>query len=163
MGIIGKKRKRIHEQFYKVFNYKEKNNFLQNNRNILNTNNINIPVNQILLGDLSIVDNHLEDFKYPPLKMMEMITNAEKYRGYDFRMQYSQLNNKNIYYKIEVNIYSQKLGIKARGFGNTRKEAENKCALNCLSMIFKNKFKTFYELHNYFENKNGKYLDIILK
>jgi len=91
-----------------------------------------------------------------------MIKNSEKFRGYDFSMDYSQINNRNLFYKIEVTITSQKLGIKAQGFGNSRFEAENKCALNCLYMIFKNKFKTFDELHEYFKNKNGKYLDIIL-
>ena len=155
--LLRKKRKRRFGAFIKENN---NNNILKTN--IENIDKENIPVNEILLGDSSIVDNHLEDFKYPPMKMIEMITNTEKNRGYDFIMQYSQINNKNYFYKNEVNIFSQKLGIKAQGFGKTRKEAENKCALNCLTMIFKNKFKTFYELHNYFENKNGKYLDIIL-
>ena len=140
------------------FNNKNYNNYLFKR----NTNNKYIPVDEILLGDLSIVDEHLNDFKYSPMKMMEMIKNSEKYRGYDFTFQYSQLNNKNYFYKIEIALCSQKLGIKVKGFGNTKQEAENKCALNCLTAIFRNKFKTYYELHNYFENKNGKYLDIIL-
>ena len=62
----------------------------------------------------------------------------------------------------EVTIFSQKLGIKVQGFGKTKEEAENKCALNLITVIFRDKFKTFFELHNYFEHKNGKYLDIIL-
>ena len=138
------------------FNYS--NNYLFKR----NTNNQYIPVDKILLGDVSIVDEHLNDFKYSPMKMMEMIINTEKYRGFDFTFNYSQLNNKNYFYKIEIALCSQKLGIKVKGYGNTKQEAENKCALNCLTAIFRNKFKTYYELHNYFENKNGKYLDIIL-
>ena len=154
--FLSKKRKNKNTQF---INYKENN---ENNSNKLLMNSENIPINEILLGDSRIVDNHLEDFKYTPLKMIEMIKNTEKYRGYDFVMSYSQINNKNYFYKNEVTIYSQKLGITALGFGKSRKEAENKCALRCLAMIFKNKFKTFYELHDYFQNKNGNYLDIII-
>ena len=166
-GFLQNKREISHEQEYKGYKpYKyNKINIKYNNNNYLfqrYSNNQYIPVDKILLGDLRIVEEHLNDFKYTPMKMMEMIINTEKYRGFDFTLQYSQLNNKNYFYKIEISIYSQKLGIKVKGYGNSREEAENKCALNCLTAIFQNKFKTYYELHNYFENKNGKYLDIIL-
>ena len=144
--LLQNKRKIIHEERNKE--YKGYNNY--------------IPVNEILLGDFSIVNEHLNDFKYTPMKMMEMIINTEKYRGIDFTIKYSQLNNKNYFNKIEIAIFSQKLGIKVKGYGNTKEEAENKCAFKCLTALFKNKFRTYYELHNYFENKNGKYLDIIL-
>jgi len=170
--FLKKKRNINHNGYIKDFSYFKgfnNNKIITNNnysinipQNIFCLDKKNIPVNEILLGDLDIVDNHLEDFKYTPIKMMEMIKNSEKFRGYDFSMDYSQINNRNLFYKIEVTITSQKLGIKAQGFGNSRFEAENKCALNCLYMIFKNKFKTFDELHEYFKNKNGKYLDIIL-
>ena len=160
--------KRNYEQENKAntpYNCKKINlkfNYINNYLFKRNTNNQYIPVDKILLGDVSIVDEHLNDFKYSPMKMMEMIINTEKYRGFDFTFNYSQLNNKNYFYKIEIALCSQKLGIKVKGYGNTKQEAENKCALNCLTAIFRNKFKTYYELHNYFENKNGKYLDIIL-
>ena len=121
-----------------------------------------IPINEILLGDLGIVDNHLRDFKYSPLKLYEMIRDSEKSRGVDFTMEYAQINDKKYCHKNEVTIISQKLGIKVQGYGKKKEEAENKCALTCLSIIFKKKFKTFYDLHTYFENKKGKYLDIIL-
>ena len=41
-------------------------------------NTENIPIDEILLGDLGIVDNHLKDFKYTPLKIFEMIRDSEK-------------------------------------------------------------------------------------
>ena len=44
----------------------------------------------------------------------------------------------------------------------TKEEAENKCALNCLAVMYKSKFTTYYDLQNYFRKKKGKYLDIIL-
>ena len=122
-----------------------------------------LPINEILLGDQGIVDNHINDFKYTPLKIYEMIRDSEKMRGVDFKMEYSQINNKNYCINNEVTIFSQKLGIKVQGYGKSREEAENKCALNLITVIFKSKFRTYCELHEYFENKNGKYLDIILK
>ena len=122
-----------------------------------------LPINEILLGDCGIVDNHINDFKYTPLKIYEMIRDSEKMRGVDFKMEYSQINDKNYCHNNEVTIFSQKLGIKVQGYGKSREEAENKCALNLIAVIFKNKFRTYSELHEYFENKNGKYLDVILK
>ena len=121
-----------------------------------------LPINEILLGDLGIVDNHLHDFKYTPFRIFEMIRDSEKIRGVDFKMEYTQVNDKNYCHKNEVTIFSQKLGIKVQGYGKSRDEAENKCSLNLLAMLFKSKFKIYCELHNYFENKNQKYLDIIL-
>jgi len=125
-------------------------------------NTEDLPINEILLGDLGIVDNHLKDFKYTPLKLFEMVRDSEKTRGVDFKIEYSQINDKNYCHNNEVTIFSQKLGIKVQGYGKSREEAENKCALNLLTTLFKSKFKTFYELHEYFENKNKRYLDIIL-
>ena len=125
-------------------------------------NTEDLPINEILLGDLGIVDNHLKDFKYTPLKLFEMVRDSEKTRGVDFKIEYSQINDKNYCHNNEVTIFSQKLGIKVQGYGKSREEAENKCALNLLTTLFKSKFRTFYELHEYFENKNKRYLDIIL-
>ena len=73
------------------------------------------------------------------------------------------MNDKNYWVNNESTIFSQKLGIKVKGFGKTKNEAVNKCAQKFLSIIFRNIFKTYFELHNYFENKKGNYLDIILK
>ena len=125
-------------------------------------NTDNLPINEILLGDLGIVDNHLKDFKYTPFKMFEMIRDSEKKRGVDLKMEYTQINNKNYCINCEATIFSQKLGLKVNGYGKTKEEAGNKCALNMLSILFRNKFKTYFELHDYFKNKNKKYLDIIL-
>ena len=121
------------------------------------------PYNEILLGDPNIVNNHLRDFKYTPLKLFEMIRDSEKRRGVDLNIEYSQLNDKDLRVKFQATIISQKLGIKVKGFGNVKEEAGNKCALNLLAVMFKKFFKTYYQLHEYFENKNGKYLDLILK
>ena len=121
------------------------------------------PLNEILLGDPIIVNNHLRDFKYTPLKLFEMIRDSEKYRGIDFKIDYSRINDKNYSVNFQAVIISQKLGIKVEGFGNAKEEAGNKCALNLLAVLFKNIFKTYYQVHDYFENKNGRYLDIILK
>ena len=121
------------------------------------------PLNEILLGDPIIVNNHLRDFKYTPLKLFEMIRDSEKYRGIDFKIDYSRMNDKNYSVNFQAVIISQKLGIKVEGFGNAKEEAGNKCALNLLAVLFKNIFKTYYQVHDYFENKNGRYLDIILK
>ena len=125
-------------------------------------NTEHLPINQISLGDLGIVENHLNDFKYSPLKIFEMIRDTEKPRGVDFTQNYTQVNDKKYCVKNEYTIISKKLGIKVQAFGKTKEEAENKCALSVLSIIFKNIFKTYCELHEYFENKKGKYLDIIL-
>ena len=134
-----------------------------NNENeIFFVNTQNIPVNEILLGDLGIIDYHLNDFKYTPLRLYEMIRDSEKSRSVDFKMVYSQLNSEDYCLNNEATIISQKLGINVHGYGKTKNEAENKCALTCLFVLFKNKFKTFNELHEYFERKNGKYLDILL-
>ena len=121
------------------------------------------PINEILLGDPNIVNYHLRDFKYTPLKLFEMIRDSEKYRGVDLKIEYGRLNDKNYSVKFKVIIISQKLGIEVEGFGNSKEEAANKCSLNLLTVLFKNIFKTYHELHDYFEHKNKRYLDIILK
>ena len=121
------------------------------------------PINEILLGDPNIVNYHLRDFKYTPLKLFEMIRDSEKYRGVDLKIGYGRLNDKNYSVKFKVIIISQKLGIEVEGFGNSKEEAANKCSLNLLTVLFKNIFKTYHELHDYFEHKNKRYLDIILK
>ena len=97
-----------------------------------------LPINEILLGDIGIVEKHLKDFKYTPLKIYEMIRDSEKLRGVDFKMEYTQLNDKNYRINNEVTIFSQKLGIKVTGYGKSREEAENKCSLNLLAIIFRN-------------------------
>ena len=172
--LLNKKRKLSLEEFSKRLPYfnmlnKEQNNF--NNNNIEDEimseeffiNTENIPVNEILLGDHGIVDNHLGDFKYSPLKIFQMIKDSEKQRGVDFKIEYSQINDKKNYkHNNEVTIFSQKLGIKTIGCGNSREEAANKCALNLLAILFKKNFKTYCDLHRYFERKNGRYLDVIL-
>ena len=121
------------------------------------------PIKEILLGDPNIVNYHLRDFKYTPLKLFEMIRDSEKYRGVDLKIEYGRLNDKNYSVKFKVIIISQKLGIEVEGFGNSKEEAANKCSLNLLTVLFKNIFKTYHELHDYFEHKNKRYLDIILK
>ena len=121
------------------------------------------PLKEIKLGDPLIVDKHLRDFKYTPLKLFEMIRDSEKYRGVDLKLEYSNINDKNYSVKIEAVIISQKLGIKVEGYGNSKEEAGNRCSLNLLKVLFKKIFKTFYQVHDYFEHKNKRYLDIILK
>ena len=116
-------------------------------------NTENVPINEILLGDVGIVVNHLKDFKYTPFKIFEMIRDSEKKRGVDLKMENTQVNDKNYCHNNESTLFSQKLGIKVQGFGKTKEEAKNKCALNMLAIIFKNKFKTYFELHDYFEHK----------
>ena len=180
--LLKKKRKIGIEEFSKrlpYFNMLHKDdNYFRNNNNDFNfirndeeeitseeffINTENIPVDQILLGDHGIVENHLGDFKYSPLKIFQMIKDSEKIRGVDFKIEYSQINDKKNYrHNNEVTIFSQKLGIKTIGCGNSREEAANKCALNLLAILFKKNFKTYCELHRYFEKKNGRYLDIIL-
>ena len=90
-----------------------------------------------------------------------MIRDSEKYRGVDLKIEYGRLNDKNYSVKFNVIIISQKLGIEVEGFGNSKEEAANKCSLNLLTVLFKNIFKTYHELHDYFEHKNKRYLDII--
>ena len=166
--LLRNKRKITREEFSRRLpNFhmldKENKNDLMEEEEIYFINTENCPIDQILLGDLGIVDNHLKDFKYTPLKLFEMIRDSEKKRGVDLKMDYIQVNDKKKYcHNSEAIIFSQKLGIKVEGFGKSKEEAENKCALNMLAIIFKNKFKTFLELHEYFRHKNGKYLDIIL-
>ena len=121
------------------------------------------PLNEILLGDPNIVDNHLRDFKYTPFKLFEMIRDSEKTRGVDLRIEFSSINDKNLSVKFLAVIISQKLGIKVEGYGNSKEEAGNKCSLNLLTILFKNTFRTYHLLHDYFEHKNKRYLDIILK
>ena len=165
------KRKITQEEFSRRLPYfnmldKDKKNKNNNSKSVLFEddddeeyfmNTEELPINEILLGDLGIVDHHLKDFKYTPLKIFEMIRDSEKIRGVDFKIEYSQINDKNDCHNNEVTIFSQKLGIKVQGYGKSREEAENKCALNLLAVIFKNKFKTYCELHEYFENKNRRY------
>ena len=173
--LLNNKRKMTQEEFsrrlpyFNVF-YKEKFND-ENNINLDEDAKINkefffiknkLPINEILLCDLCIVEDHLKDFKYTPFKMFEMLRDSEKKRGVDLKMEYTQINNKNFCVNIEATIYSQKLGFKINGYGTTKEEAGNKCALKMLYILFKNKFKTFFELNDYFKNKNKKYLDIIL-
>ena len=154
---------------YKKNNMVKKNN--KNNKIILDeddeeeffVNTEGTPLNEILLGDPIIVNKHLRDFKYTPLKLFEMIRDSEKFRGIDFKIEYSNINDKNYSVKFKSTIISQKLGIKVEGFGNSKEEAGNKCSLNLLSILFKNIFKTYYQVHDYFEHKNRRYLDIILK
>ena len=172
--LLKNKRKITTEEFSKrlpYYNMLEKDKKDYNDNNLLELeeedeiffiNTENVPINEILLGDLGIVDNHLKDFKYTPFKIFEMIRDSEKKRGIDLKMEHTQVNDKNYCHNNEATIFSQKLGIKVQGFGKSKEEAENKCALNMLAIIFKNKFNTYFELHDYFEHKNGKYLDIIL-
>ena len=155
--------------------YKIKETKKKKIKNINNINNIipldeekeenikSTPLKDIKLGDPLIVDKHLRDFKYTPLKLFEMIRDSEKYRGVDLKLEYSNINDKNYSVKIEAVIISQKLGIKVEGYGNSKEEAGNRCSLNLLKVLFKKIFKTFYQVHDYFEHKNKRYLDIILK
>ena len=153
------------------YKYKNKNNKVKkNNKIILDedeedffVNTEGTPLNEILLGDPIIVNIHLRDFKYTPLKLFEMIRDSEKFRGIDFKIEYSNINDKNYSVKFKSIIISQKLGIKVEGFGNSKEEAGNKCSLNLLSVLFKNIFRTYHQVHDYFEHKNRRYLDIILK
>ena len=139
------------------------NNIIEEDKNkILFRNNIICPINEILLGDLNIVENHLKDFKYSPLKIFEMIRGSEMKRGVDLKMEFMKINNKYNCINYEAYIYSQRLGIKLSGYGKSREDAGNICALKMLTIIFKNKFKTYFELNDYFEYKNKNYLDIIL-
>ena len=174
--LLKNKRKLTHEEFsrrlpyFNVFDadrFKEGNDIYlyednKENEELIFFNTANLPINEILLGDLGIVNHHLKDFKYTPLKMFEMLRDSEKKRGVDLKMEYSQINNKNFCVNSVATIFSQKLGLKINGYGMTKEEAGNKCALNMLNILFKNKFKTYFELHDYFKNKNKKYLDIIL-
>ena len=184
--LLNKKRNLDIEEFTKRLPYfnmldkdKEKNKTrkIRLKKNKMNLNDISLeednidsfinteemPLNDILLGDPNIVDNHLRDFKYTPLKLFEMIRDSEKFRGVDLRIEYSLLNNKNYSVNILSVIISQKLGIKVEGYGNSKEEAGNKCSLNFLAVLFKNVFRTYHQLHDYFEHKNKRYLDIILK
>ena len=171
--LLNNKRKITLDEFSKrlpYFNMLEKkkklinNDLIEEDENVMSfTSNGNYPINEILLGDLSIIYYHLKDFKYTPLKIFEMIRDSEKKRGVDFKIEYSQINDKkNNINNREVTIISHKLGIKVKEFGKSKEEAENKCALNLLFILFKDKFKTYFELNDYFEHKNRKYLDIIL-
>jgi hypothetical protein len=171
--LLNNKRKITTEEFSRrlpYFNMLDKKNKKNDENNVLieeecctnSENSENCPLNEILLGDHSIVDNHLNDFRYTPLKIFQMIRDSEKMRCVDFKMEYSQINNKKYSINSEATVFSQKLGIKVQGFGKSKEEAENKCALNLLTVLFKDKFKTYFELHDYFEHKNRKYLDIIL-
>ena len=157
---------------YKIKKKSTKKNKIKISDNIIQLNDDNdeedediksISLKDIKLGDQLIVDKHLRDFKYTPLKLFEMIRDSEKYRGVDLKLEYSNINDKNYSVKIEAVIISQKLGIKVEGYGNSKEEAGNRCSLNLLKVLFKKIFKTYYEVHDYFEHKNKRYLDIILK
>ena len=172
--LLRKKRKLNYEEFSKrlpYFNMLDKdkmnnnNNYQedQNDDEFIFINTESEPVDKILLGDSNIVDNHLQDFTYTPFKLFEMIRDSENTRGVDFKIEYGQNNDTDFCHTNEATIFSQKLGIKVQGYGRSKEEAENKCALYCLAVIFKSKFKTFYQLHNYFKKKNGKYLDILVE
>ena len=139
------------------------NNIIQLNEENEEEDIKSISLKEIKLGDQLIVDKHLRDFKYTPFKLFEMIRDSEKYRGVDLKLEYSNINDKNYSVKIEAVIISQKLGIKVEGYGNSKEEAGNRCSLNLLKVLFKKIFKTYYEVHDYFEHKNKRYLDIILK
>ena len=139
------------------------NNIIQLNEENEEEDIKSISLKEIKLGDQFIVDKHLRDFKYTPFKLFEMIRDSEKYRGVDLKLEYSNINDKNYSVKIEAVIISQKLGIKVEGYGNSKEEAGNRCSLNLLKVLFKKIFKTYYEVHDYFEHKNKRYLDIILK
>ena len=89
--------------YQKFKNYNINNNYI----NISSYNN-DIPLDKILLSDLNIIYERIKDFKYTPLKLFEMIKESEKFRGVDFNIQYSQINNKKYWYKCEVTIFSQK-------------------------------------------------------
>ena len=169
--LLRKKRNLTFEEFNKRLPYfymldkdkKKKNNYLFFDEEFdafINTENF--PIDKILLGDPNIVDNHLQDFTYTPFKLFEMVRDTEKNRGIDFKIEYGSNNDTDFCHTNEATIFSQKMGIKVQGYGKSKEEAENKCALSCLSVLFRDKFKTYYELHNYFKKKNGKYLDIIL-
>lgn len=175
--LLKKKRKLPYDEFERrlpYFNMLVKNNknkdlyedddenYDSDDNQVYFINTENIPIDEILLGDLGIVDFHLKDFKYTPLRLFEMLSSSERSRGVDFTMECSQVNDKNYCHNNEATIFSQKLGIKVKGCGKSQDEAKHKCALKCLYIIFKDKFETFYELHKYFEKKNGKYLDVIL-
>ena len=171
--LLRKKRKLTLEEYNKRLPYfnmlnkdkdKKNSNYLidQDYDELYFINTENIPIDKILLGDPCIVDNHLQDFTYTPFKIFEMIRDTGNRIGIDFKIIPGSNNNTDFCHTNEATIISQKLGIKVKGFGNSKEEAENKCALNCLAVIFRNKFKTYYELHNYFIHKKGNYLDIIL-
>lgn len=170
--LLKKKRNISNEEFNKRLPYynmldkdnkDKKNNYIDDSfDDVFFMNTDNLPINEILLGDPNIVDNHLQDFRYTPLKLFEMVRDTGNTYGVDFRIEYGCNNDTRYCHTNEATIFSQKLGIKVHGYGMTKEEAENKCALNCLTVIYKDKFETFYDLHNYFQKKRGKYLDIIL-
>lgn len=158
--------KRTELNKYKIKEPKIKNNSINNIISLDEDNDDEsetIPLKEIKLGDPLIVDKHLRDFKYTPLKIFEMIRDSEKYRGVDMKLEYSNINDKKYSVKIEAVIISQKLGIKVEGYGNSKEEAGNRCSHNLLKVLFKKIFNTFYQVHDYFEHKNKRYLDIILK
>lgn len=68
----------------------------------------------------------------------------------DFRMENSQKNKKNDSKKNESKVFSQKFGIKVKPFGITKNEDENKCTLQFLSIIFKNKLKADQIIYYYY-------------
>ena len=78
-------------------------------------------MNEILLGDPNIVNNHLRDFKYTPLKIFELIRDSEKYRDVDLTIQYSQLNDKKLSINFQATIFLKNLLLKLKDL-ETQKE-----------------------------------------
>ena len=78
-------------------------------------------MNEILLGDPNIVNNHLRDFKYTPLKIFELIRDSEKYRDVDLTIQSSQLNDKKLSINFQATIFLKKLLLKLKDL-ETQKE-----------------------------------------
>ena len=96
-----------------------------------------LPINELLLGDPGIVDYHLHNFSLTPLKLFTKIKEFELKRGVDFKMEYTQIDDKNYSHKYDVKIISKKLGIKIFGYGKTKEEAENKFCLNLFVKFLK--------------------------
>ena len=163
--LLKNKRKMKPEEFNRrlpYFSMLDNDDKIEDDDELYFINTANIPINEVLLGDNGIVENHLKKFKYTPLKLYEMVRDTEKSRGVDFVMENSIINDKNYCVTNEATIISQKLGVKVKEYGKSKEEAENKCALKFLTVLYRNKFKTYAELHNYFERKRGRYLDAIL-
>ena len=97
----------------KIILEEEKEDFFINNKGIL--------LNEILLGDPNIVNNHLRDFKYTPLKIFELIRDSEKYRDVDLTIQYSQLNDKKLSINFQATIFLKNLLLKLKDL-ETQKE-----------------------------------------
>ena len=88
-NLLRNKRKITQEEFSRrlpYFNMLEKDKNNENRNNLMSeddtedffVNTEGYPIDEILLGDTNIVDNHLKDFKYTPLRIYEMIRDSEK-------------------------------------------------------------------------------------